>query len=93
MGKSAGFLPCIGTLDSGETRNDAQCQHCLGFRQGLSVLSFPSFRRKPESRVLYCKDSLGSRFRGNDGIRILKTERPWDFGNAISRTPGVSVAR
>ena len=36
-------------------------------RQDLCKVN-TSFRRKPESRVLYRKDLLGSRFRGNDGL-------------------------
>ena len=41
-----------------------------------SIAKISSFRRKPESSVSCCKDALGSRFRGNDGIKFLKTERP-----------------
>ena len=42
----------------------------LSAGQGLSVLPFPSLRRKPDSRVLCCTDLPGARYRGNDGIRL-----------------------
>ena len=40
------------------------------------IAEISSFRRKPDSGVSCCKEVLGSRFRGNDGVRFSKTERP-----------------
>ena len=40
------------------------------------IAEISSFRRKPESSVSCCKEVLGSRFRGNDGVSFLKLKDP-----------------
>ena len=52
------------------------------------IAEISSFRRKPESSVSCCKEVLGSRFRGNDGVRFSKTERPCLLSGHGSRAGG-----